>query len=718
MAIERIKLNLIPAGTMPVCHAKQYDKKRQIGIDIYNGLQPYILSDELLELDVRKPDGHIVTIDVPYTAGRNGVVFETTEQMCAITGSNLCALKITKGEAEIGSINFFMEVEKSPLEGGLPSDSDIENLRTQMQAIAQPMLNDLVPPMVETLVPEVVGDDYYDKEDIDGKIDVINTALENKADKATTYTKEQVDDIVYGILPDNTASGSVANFNTSLALPLKSLKADVNATQDLHGYDNPWPAGGGKNIGFLSSSNAEQIQRISIEYVSKNAINLTSNGTYARVMYIIPCVPSTQYTISFKGYCTGDYKRVLVKSTNTWSASDYVTFQMTETEQTYTYTFISKQASDKICVGFYTTSNSSVGYTQIKDFQIEANSSATAFAPYENICPIEGCSEVNVVHCGKNLYKYDANKVKSGTTASQTQRAYFDLGLTNCTLRFSGSFKSGVTPHQRRINIGKLSGGLVAPIFTYIAEGTVTPQTVTFGVGEKAILILTLSDTEILKAALQDVDIQIEVGSSATSFEPFNGGIEIINLGGTYYGGHFTQDKDGHRRFEVTHGIKLASELTFRYSNNSGNWNNYLFFAQIIERSYASTVMCSNYPVVTEPLQTVSDKKMVAPSWGGNNYVYVRDDDYTSVADFISANANMQIVYVLATPYVIDLPDGETIITLNGTNNIFADTGDTSVVYKNSVADYVNAHSGGGNLLGMGGIYLGGSNSSESGGGE
>lgn len=45
----------------------------------------------------------------------------------------------------------------------------------------------------------------------------------------------------------DTASGSVANFETDLALPLKSLEVDVNAVQDLHGYSKPWIGGAGKN---------------------------------------------------------------------------------------------------------------------------------------------------------------------------------------------------------------------------------------------------------------------------------------------------------------------------------------------------------------------------------------------------------------------------------------------------------------------------------------
>ena len=38
-----------------------------------------------------------------------------------------------------------------------------------------------------------------------------------------TYTKQEVDDIIYNVLPDGTASGAIANFNTSLQLPIKSM---------------------------------------------------------------------------------------------------------------------------------------------------------------------------------------------------------------------------------------------------------------------------------------------------------------------------------------------------------------------------------------------------------------------------------------------------------------------------------------------------------------
>ena len=44
------------------------------------------------------------------------------------------------------------------------------------------------------------------------------------------------------------AQADVVTFNTDMAVPLKKLKVSVEPVQDLHGYDHPWPAGGGINL--------------------------------------------------------------------------------------------------------------------------------------------------------------------------------------------------------------------------------------------------------------------------------------------------------------------------------------------------------------------------------------------------------------------------------------------------------------------------------------
>ena len=176
-------------------------------------------------------------------------------------------------------------------------------------------------------------------------------------------------------------------------------------------------------------------------------------------------------------------------------------------------------------------------------------------------------------------------------------------------------------------------------------------------------------------------DISINYPSSDTEYHAYNtnSSTTLINLGGTYYGGYVTQDKAGHRQFEVTHSVKLFSELDFRRSNSSGSWSFYVFFAQMSDKTIKSVVKCSNYAYVAQSIASMQNETITSGS--SNEYIYIRDDNYTTVEAFKTANANTQLLYELAEPFTVALPDGEPITAFNGVNNIYNDSGDTSVTY-------------------------------------
>ena len=136
--MEVINLNLIPTGALPVVHASQYDEGRTFRANLMDGSTVYTLDGtETLECDVKKPDGNIVTVAVTNTSD-SYVEIDTTLQMCACAGESLADLHITKGAQEIGTLNFILAVERSPLEGGIQSDSGIHNLQTQIgEAVAE-----------------------------------------------------------------------------------------------------------------------------------------------------------------------------------------------------------------------------------------------------------------------------------------------------------------------------------------------------------------------------------------------------------------------------------------------------------------------------------------------------------------------------------------------------------------------------------------------------
>lgn len=135
--MEVINLNLIPTGALPVVHASQYDEGRTFRANLMDGSTVYTLDGtEVLECDVKKPDGNIVTVAVTNTSD-SYVEIDTTLQMCACAGESLAELHITKGAQEIGTLNFILAVERSPLEGGIQSDSGIHNLQAQIgEAVA------------------------------------------------------------------------------------------------------------------------------------------------------------------------------------------------------------------------------------------------------------------------------------------------------------------------------------------------------------------------------------------------------------------------------------------------------------------------------------------------------------------------------------------------------------------------------------------------------
>jgi len=170
MASEVIKLNLIPKGEMPVFHASQFDTGRLITCELYRGEDAYSVPEGYtVELHCRKVDNNIVTM-ASTLINDNVVTFTSTEQLTACNGKNLCEVAILDDGYRIGTLNFILEVEVDPLKGGINSTSEIHNLETQ----------------VEEITTEIIGENYYNKTEVDDLLDT-------KADASSVYTKSETD---------------------------------------------------------------------------------------------------------------------------------------------------------------------------------------------------------------------------------------------------------------------------------------------------------------------------------------------------------------------------------------------------------------------------------------------------------------------------------------------------------------------------------------------
>ena len=170
------------------------------------------------------------------------------------------------------------------------------------------------------------------------------------------------------------ASGPIATFETTKSANLKALSVAIEPVQDLHGYDNPWPAGGGRN-----KFNPEEAQ--------DNRWIDTSTGA------IEPC--SGYWVTGFIPVKAGDVIRCEAKgsSRNAWYNAD-------KSDATYFAFSGGNGSATAPADGFvvFTVFGNTISFGA--DFIVTVNDSDITFAPYSNICPISGWTEVKVYRSG------------------------------------------------------------------------------------------------------------------------------------------------------------------------------------------------------------------------------------------------------------------------------------------------------------------------------
>lgn len=172
------------------------------------------------------------------------------------------------------------------------------------------------------------------------------------------------------------------------------------------------------------------------------------------------------------------------------------------------------------------------------------------------------------------------------------------------------------------------------------------------------ILLSILNQTPYEKepdSVIAELFIKLKAKIEGESFEPFDksyvGNIaEIINsiLNETEYNNspnsriaelllELKAELDGYKT------VKLK-DLSFRRSNNNGAWENYLFFSNIDDKQRGQPIQCSEYEVVNTPTNyNLENETITAPTW--SDYIYIRDDAYSSVEEFKTAKGNVTITY-------------------------------------------------------------------------
>ena len=437
------------------------------------------------------------------------------------------------------------------------------------------------------------------------------------------------------------ASGSVASFPDGAAdLPVKSLQVAINPVQDLHGYDNPWPAGGGKN-----KLNAPDITLEEAGTVYSGPISLAA-GTY---------------TLS--------------------SSNTDISVTVGEDSGVMPLTFTLAEAIEEIEI-----TASAAG--EFKNLQIEAGSSATTYAPYSNVCPISGHTGVNVTRTGKNLlpqkkFQYTQTQVQLG--GETIEEAYKRLKAGTYTLSVQALVSVGCyykIGSGTGVSIGQNGG--------------------TFTLSEDANVVIYCYKSGSLSA--DDITRwQLELGSTVTAYEPYQGVSIPITFpaeAGTVYGGELTINQDGTGELVVDMGYNqlLSSALSgfeSGYSSSAmaaGNkpivWFRNVFINEAKDRiSGGIKALCNAFKILFNNTHIFQSQNRCAFVVDGVNIDSV--EDFISAVQTLENNGNgLFIAFELSTPITTTLTAPQ-VRTLLGINNIWADTGDTTATYRADTKLYI-----------------------------
>lgn len=297
-----------------------------------------------------------------------------------------------------------------------------------------------------------------------------------------------------------------------------------------------------------------------------------------------------------------------------------------------------------------------------------------------NVRPISGWSAVKVTVDGKNVLPKD-NWV-TGTigiadnkfvlSASSTRKRMVDVPIKAGTYTVSGETATTV----RAIIFYREDKSVIT---SWISSST--PKT------------FTISEDCFVAVASENMDdstrkIQLELGSTATAYEPYNGTTETIDLGQTVYGG----------KLNVTTGeltiMRMIADLgTLTWSKKADGvfytWELSNLIKPPKNNNLSGNLVCS--ALITGSYNDVYNNNVLdnAISASVESAIGVRMTAYTDATTFKSAMSGVQLVYDLATPISIQLTPTE-VKSLLGQNNIFADSGDVDVTYRADTKKYID----------------------------
>lgn len=348
----------------------------------------------------------------------------------------------------------------------------------------------------------------------------------------------------------------------------------------------------------------------------------------------------------------------------------------------------------------------------------------------DNVRPISGWTGCEVRRTGKNLF--DINRVQGTpipTTLLESPRVmetnkwykglradnYYYEGYANCTIE-----NNVLTVHTfSNVNYGIGFPISCKPNTTYTISAEQTGCNFSVGCYDKDWNFLsrlynlttyvspfsftTPSNAKYITIVIGSVvngegtakNIQLELGSTATDYEPYQGNtysVDWTSEAGTVYGGTIDVVSG---ELVVDRAIVDLGTLNWNYRMGSGVGD--YFYSELQGIKFAGKFTDVIYPIISSYYKTTqrssyfADKCMCVDgvvSQSLPTQVQIKDSSYTDPTTFKAAMSGVQLVYELATPITYHLTPTE-VQSIFGQNHVWADTGDCEVEYRADTKLYI-----------------------------
>lgn len=486
-----------------------------------------------------------------------------------------------------------------------------------------------------------------------------------------------------GMIYEETESAPIASITDGAGdVPLKKLEVAIEPAQDLHGYDHPWPAGGGKNLlPYPYTSSPGAYNGVTFTINDDGTVNVSGTSTSTVYFNLRSSTQGQKFTLKAGSYIVnGSYGDAIIvigkASNNTAIGSTNINNGLFSIEEdTEAFAFI------QILTGI--TINGT-----IKPMIRLSSVSDDSFAPYKNLCPISGWDSANVTGTGKNLF--DKSKVVHGHFVNGN-----DVSATNADFAHSDYFP--VKPgHTYYCSPPWYAGVAVVTYYdsekqkisheSYITHLYTTPDNcyyVRFNMHEDEV------DTALFNYPSTDTQYNAYSGSTTEYAFPTEAG-EVP-------GGKLTIWQDGTGTLVVKKAdLDLGTIPWMRHQNKSvfRSYNQISDMSPSTGGTIVQDFICDSYKTETwsHVLDTPGYDCCICEGWTGASYIAINDSRYNDYTEeqFQAAMSGVHVVYNLATPVVYNLTAQDVIALLKGNNNLWADCGNISIEYPADTKLYID----------------------------